>query len=64
MKAKKFIIITLVVFWAENYFSKNDRFYHSQKFYENYACLYNSNAWYILLFLEVRKNEKKLKKYK
>ena len=32
--------------------------------YVNSACLYNSNVWFILLFLEVRKNEKWLTLYK
>ena len=30
----------------------------SQKFYVNSAYLYNSDVWYILLYLEVRKIKK------
>ena len=57
MQAKKFIM-TLVAFLVVNHFSKNVKFCLSQKFHINSTCLYNSNIWYILLFLEVRKNER------
>ena len=57
MQAKIFIV-TLVVLLPGNYFSKNVKISRSQKFNVNSACLCNSNVWYILLFLEVRKNEK------
>ena len=57
MQAKKFIM-TLVAFLVGNHFSKNVKFCLSQKFHINFTCLYNSNIWYILLFLEVRKNER------
>ena len=57
MQAKKFIM-TLVAFLVGNHFSKNVKFCLSQKFHINSTCLYNSNIWYILLFLEVRKNER------
>ena len=57
MQAKKFIM-TLVAFLVGNHFSKNVKFCLSQKFHINSTFLYNSNIWYILLFLEVRKNER------
>ena len=56
MQAKIFLV-ALVAFLVENHFSKNVKFSLSQKFYVDSACPYNSNVWYVLLFLEVRKSE-------